>query len=295
MAPPGPCELVRGYLHFSPHAWNIILIKRGATWVQMLIDACRPLDIRQEKDPEYFCRYNYLEKLSEVGEKHVLVELALHIAKDVSCALSELHSKHIIHRDIKSENILFDLDRKRDDGTPTVKLCHFDSAVPLRSTLHVCCIAHAGTCPPCICVGTPRWMAPEEANIWLFGCLLLEMLTLQIPYSGLSDSHFLDSLQMGKRPQLTDELRVLSSMNGPTMIPSGEELEKSDAGVDMLKFLVDLFHKCVEQNPSKYVFSSIIVRGPTVIPFVIFFLIYFNLEICFSSIMLRGIYAKIGL
>ena len=56
---------------------------------------------------------------------------------------------------------------------------------------------------------------------------------------------------MGKRPQLTDELRVLSSMNGPTMIPSGEELEKSDAGVDMLKFLVDLFHKCVEENPSK--------------------------------------------
>ncbi|KAL5190940.1 Mitogen-activated protein kinase kinase kinase 3 [Glycine soja] len=289
MAPPGPCELVRGYLHFSPHAWNIILIKRGATWVQMLIDACRPLDIRQEKDPEYFCRgllkhrvlrsaifmeyveggslKNYLEKLSEAGEKHVPVELALHIAKDVSCALSELHSKHIIHRDIKSENILFDLDRKRDDGTPTMKLCHFDSAVPLRSTLHVCCIAHAGTRPPCICVGTPRWMAPEEANIWLFGCLLLEMLTLQIPYSGLSDSHFLDSLQMGKRPQLTDELRVLSSMNGPTMIPSGEELEKSDAGVDMLKFLVDLFHKCVEQNPSKYVFSSIIVRGPTVIPF----------------------------
>ncbi|KAG4998312.1 hypothetical protein JHK85_029751 [Glycine max] len=379
MEPPVPCELVRGYLDFSPHAWNIILIKRGATWVRMLIDACRPLDIREEKDPEYFCRYiplnrttipissigspgpdysfpslttcdeletkasttlvkckfgsveaaakvrtleeqgssadkiknfeynclgeirilgalkhpcivemyghqiscqwsvsadgnpehrvlrsaifmeyveggslkNYLEKLSEAGEKHVPVELALHIAKDVSCALSELHSKHIIHRDIKSENILFNLDRKRDDGTPTVKLCDFDSAVPLRSTLHVCCIAHAGTPPPCICVGTPRWMAPEEADIWSFGCLLLEMLTLQIPYSGLSDSHFLDSLQMGKRPQLTDELRVLSSMNGPTMIPSGEELEKSDAGVDMLKFLVDLFHKCVEENPSK--------------------------------------------
>ncbi|RDX60474.1 Mitogen-activated protein kinase kinase kinase 1 [Mucuna pruriens] len=379
MEPPVPCELVRGYLDFSPHAWNIILIKRGATWVRMLIDACRPHDIREEKDPEYFCRYvplnrttiplssrgssgpdcsfpslntcdeletkasttlvkckfgsveaaakvrtleeqgssadkikifeynclgeirilgalkhpcivemyghqmscqwsvsadgnpehrilrsaifmeyveggslkNYLEKLSEAGQKHVPVELALYIAKDVSCALSELHSRHIIHRDIKSENILFDLDKKRDDGTPTVKLCDFDSAVPLRSTLHACCIAHVGTPPPCVCVGTPRWMAPEEADIWSYGCLLLEMLTLQIPYSGFSDSHFLDSLQMGKRPQLTDELEVLSSMNEPTMIPSSEELEKSDAEVDMLKFLVDLFHRCVEENPNK--------------------------------------------
>ncbi|XP_052730169.1 uncharacterized protein LOC108325922 isoform X2 [Vigna angularis] len=289
MEPPIPCELVRGYLDFSPHAWNIVMIKRGAKWVRMLIDACRPLDIREEKDTEYFCRYiplnrttiplssrgtpdsdysipsltacdeletkasttlikckigsveaaakvrtladqgssadkiknfeynclgeirilgalkhpcivemyghkmscqwsvsadgnpehrvlrsaifmeyveggslkNYLEKLSETGKTYVPVELALHVAKDVSCALSELHSRHIIHRDIKSENILLDLDRKRDNGAPTVKLCDFDSAVPLRSTLHACCIAHVGTPPPCVCVGTPRWMAPE--------------------------------------------------------------------------------------------------------------------------------------
>ncbi|CAK8575753.1 unnamed protein product [Lathyrus sativus] len=391
MDPPVPCELVRGYLDFSPHAWNIILIKRGVTWVRMLVDACRPHDIREEKDPEYFCRYiplrrtqiplstsihpspdysfpslsncdelekkalttlvrckygsveaavkmrtlevqessadkiknfecnslgeirilgafkhpciveiyghqisckwtisadgnpehrvlrsaifmeyveggslkTYLEELSKAGEKHVPMELALYIAKDVSCALSELHSKHIIHRDIKSENILFDCDRKRDDGTPTVKLCDFDSAVPLRSPLHACCIAHVGSPPPCVCVGTPRWMAPEvmrtmyekntyglEADIWSFGCLLLELLTLQIPYFGIPDSHVHDSLQMGKRPQLTNELEALSSINEPTMIQSGEEQEKSDADTDTLEFLVDLFHRCVEENPN---------------------------------------------
>ena len=56
MEPPIPCELVRGYLDFLPHAWNIILIKRDDIWVRMLVDACRPHDIREENDPEYFCR-----------------------------------------------------------------------------------------------------------------------------------------------------------------------------------------------------------------------------------------------
>lgn len=56
MEPPVPCELVRGYLDFVPHAWNTILIKKGDSWVRMLVDACRPLDIREETDPEYICR-----------------------------------------------------------------------------------------------------------------------------------------------------------------------------------------------------------------------------------------------
>ena len=89
------------------------------------------------------------------------IHLALFIARDVACALKELHSKHIIHRDIKSENILIDLDQKRADGSPTIKLSDFDRAVPLRSLSHTCCISHVGIPSPNVCVGTPRWMAPE--------------------------------------------------------------------------------------------------------------------------------------
>lgn len=87
--------------------------------------------------------------------------MALYIARDIASALTEIHSKHIIHRDLKSENILIDLEKERPDGTPTVKLCDFDRAIPLHSYLHTCCIAHVGIPPPDICVGTPRWMAPE--------------------------------------------------------------------------------------------------------------------------------------
>ena len=102
-----------------------------------------------------------MDKLLERGEKHVPADIALCIARDVACALVELHSKHIIHRDIKSENVLIDLDCKRSDGSPVVKLADFDRSVPLQSFMHSCCNAHLGIHPPDVCVGTPRWMAPE--------------------------------------------------------------------------------------------------------------------------------------
>lgn len=109
------------------------------------------------------------------------MDLALVIARAVASALEELHSKHIIHRDIKSENVLVDLESKRPDGTPVVKICDFDRAVPLRSSLHTCCIAHTGVPPPNVCVGTPRWMAPEVLQAMEkpkpYGLVILHLLT----------------------------------------------------------------------------------------------------------------------
>ncbi|KAF5208120.1 Serine/threonine-protein kinase CLA4 [Thalictrum thalictroides] len=189
---------------------------------------------------------NYIEKLSKNGEKHLQVELAMFIARDIACALVELHSKHIIHRDIKSENVLIDLENKRSDDTPVVKLCDFDIAVPLRSLTHTCCIAHHGVPPPRHCVGTSRWMAPEvfqtmhphhhkeyglEVDIWSYGCLLLELLTLEIPYAGLCDPDIHELLQSGQRPALTDKLDVIVTSGEPALV--GPEVE-----TDNLRFLV---------------------------------------------------------
>lgn len=391
--PPIPCELVRGYLDFVPHAWNTILVRRGNSLVRMVVDACQPTDIREETDPEYFCRYipltrvhfpvisdgfsvlecsfpslpasyevkneamssitrcqfgnrlaaaklrtlnaseatmeeirtfeynfigevrilgalrshpcivdiyghqlsskwvppsegnkehrllqsaimmeyieggslkSYMDNLVKSGVKHVPAKLALFIAKDIACALAEVHSRDIIHRDIKSENILIDLDSKREDGTPVVKLCDFDRAVPLQSYLHTCCIAHHGVHPPDFCVGTPRWMAPEvlkamhrrhryglEVDIWSYGCVLFELLTLQVPHVGLSDAEFHHHLQMNRRPRLTDELETLALSNEPTMTGSDSSLEAaSESDAELLKFLVNLFYQCTEGNPA---------------------------------------------
>lgn len=57
MEPRVPCELVRGYLDCAPHAWNVIVVKRDDSEVRMIVDVCRPHDIREETDPEYYYRY----------------------------------------------------------------------------------------------------------------------------------------------------------------------------------------------------------------------------------------------
>eukprot|EP00267_Zea_mays_P051983 XP_020404991.1 uncharacterized protein LOC103648244 [Zea mays] len=55
--PPIPCELVRGHLDYTPHAWNIVPVKKRNGWVRMIVDACYPTNIKEETDPEYFCRH----------------------------------------------------------------------------------------------------------------------------------------------------------------------------------------------------------------------------------------------
>ena len=90
-------------------------------------------------------------------------KLACQVARNVACGLGLLHSKGIVHRDVKSSNVLIDLDSTEGpDGGPLVKLCDFDSAVPLSSSsAHTCYLAHRGVPPVDVCVGTPRWLAPE--------------------------------------------------------------------------------------------------------------------------------------
>ncbi|XP_013696313.2 uncharacterized protein LOC106400505 [Brassica napus] len=393
MEPPVPCELVRGYLDFMPHAWNVVHVKRGDSWVRMVVDACRPHDIREYTDQEYFCRYiplnrlsesicaraelepgspfsslstgegveransslircklgsteaalkmrtlevsgasvddirtfeytclgevrilgalkhdcivelygheisskwitsengnehrrilqssilmeyieggslkGHIEKLSEDGKHHVPMDLALSIARDISGALMELHSKDIIHRDIKSENVLIDLDNQKANGEePVVKLCDFDRAVPLRSHLHGCCIAHVGIPPANVCVGTPRWMSPEvframheqnfyglEVDIWSFGCLIFELLTLQIPYFDLSELQIHESLQKGKRPKLPEELETLISEteeDDESANKLREEYDLTESDLDTMRFLIDVFRLCTEESP----------------------------------------------
>jgi serine/threonine-protein kinase len=100
----------------------------------------------------------------------------LRIARDVAKALEYVHSKRIVHRDIKPDNVHIDASGK-------VKLMDFGIARAEGLSL-----TRAG-----FALGTPYYMAPElvlgqmatdQVDIYAFGILLFELLTGQKPIEG---------------------------------------------------------------------------------------------------------------
>ena len=94
-------------------------------------------------------------------------KLRIKVANDVACAMAYLHSRNIIHRDLKAKNLLVD-DNWR------IKICDFGFAR----------IASQDQQRPMTLCGTDDWMAPEvilgmpygpEADIFSFGIVLAEI------------------------------------------------------------------------------------------------------------------------
>ncbi len=110
---------------------------------------------------------------------------ALQIVRQIAKGLAAAHARGIVHRDLKSENVFV----CRRDGADHIKLLDFgiskvteidDARGPLTSEGVV--------------MGTPHYMAPEllhgamaadqRADIYALGCVLYEMLTGSVPFSG---------------------------------------------------------------------------------------------------------------
>ena len=121
---------------------------------------------------EYLAGESLRKQIREGRSGDLRSKLAL--ARQIACALAYVHSKGIIHRDVKPDNI-------RVDVTGQVKLVDFGIAKSEDLSL-----TGAG-----FTVGTPYYMAPEQirglkpthlVDVYAFGVLLFELLSGTRPF-----------------------------------------------------------------------------------------------------------------
>lgn len=107
------------------------------------------------------------------------VEEALEIMRQLTSAISHAHQNHIVHRDIKPQNILV-------DRVGNVKITDFGIAMALSATS----ITQTNSV-----LGSVHYLSPEQArggmankksDIYSLGIVMFELLTGRLPFSGES-------------------------------------------------------------------------------------------------------------
>ncbi|KAG0713065.1 Serine/threonine-protein kinase Nek8 [Chionoecetes opilio] len=121
---------------------------------------------------EYAPGGNLYDYLRSRGEGNLLQEEdVLHLFSQLVLGMQHIHESNILHRDIKSNNILLDKSHR------IVKIGDFGISKILSSKSK----AHT-------VVGTPCYLSPElcqekpynqKSDVWALGCVLYEMLTLR--------------------------------------------------------------------------------------------------------------------
>lgn len=159
-----------------------------------------------EYEGQAYIAMAYIEGQSlreRIAKNPLNMEAVLDIAVQVAEGLEEAHKKGIIHRDIKSANIMV---TEEDQA----KIMDFGLAKVIGESLIT---KEAKT------MGTVAYMSPEQAkgeavdhrtDIWSFGVVMYEMLTGRLPFGGDRESSILYSVVHEEPKPLKDVKRDLA-------------------------------------------------------------------------------------
>ncbi len=201
----------------SPHA-----VERFARETAVLADLTHPAIVRhvshgRTERGQLFLAMEWLEgsTLSAVLKRGGLVARdAVELVRRVAEGLGAAHARGFLHRDVKPSNILL-----VDDDVRRVKLVDFGVA-------HVTMAAQSSMTRTGVMLGTPGYMAPEQArgdrgidaraDVFSLGCVLFECLAGRPPFYG-------DNLMAVLAKILIEEVPRVSELE-PSVLPSLDAL-----------------------------------------------------------------------
>jgi serine/threonine protein kinase len=134
----------------------------------------------EETDNEFFIVMEFIdgkELKDKIRDETIQMDEAVYLASCIAEGIHAAHKKDVVHRDIKSGNIMITEEGK-------VKIMDFG----LAQMAGVTTLTKTGST-----LGTTAYMSPEQASgekldaqtdIWSFGVVLYELLTGQLPFKG---------------------------------------------------------------------------------------------------------------
>ena len=147
------------------------------------------------EDDKYFnilmeyCEGSELKKfILDYKDKNEFIkeEIIYNIALDLCLGIKVIHENSLIHRDLKPENIFIDNNCK-------IKIGDFGVSKKLGTNQKFAITS----------VGTDFYMAPEilkgeeynnEVDIWSYGCIIYELITLKVCFESKSRFGFMDNI-----------------------------------------------------------------------------------------------------
>mmetsp|Transcript_88627 Transcript_88627/g.228589 ORF Transcript_88627/g.228589 Transcript_88627/m.228589 type:complete len:329 (-) Transcript_88627:296-1282(-) len=141
-------------------------------------------------------------------------------------ALKHLHERHVLHRDLKSQNLFL-------TACGRLRIGDFGIAKVLDSTA-----AFAKTA-----IGTPYYLSPEicqehpyswSSDVWALGCILFEISALRVPFDAANIRALVQKITRGPTPALP------SSYSSELQRLSGDLLQREErnrpSSTDVLRY-----------------------------------------------------------